>query len=80
MTDADDKFPMHIGVERVTEHEDGSATYTFHMSDEAAGSMQELGLKLILYCGASGVDVEDAFSSILERGAYLRQELSEGES
>ena len=80
MTDADDKFPMHIGVEKVTENEDGSATYTFHMSDAASEEMQQLGLKLILYCGASGVDVEDAFNSILERGAHLKQEPSEGES
>ena len=71
MTD-DDKFPMHIGVERVTEHEDGSATYTFHMSDEAAGSMQELGLKLILYCGVTNTDIEDVFDWILARDPHIR--------
>ena len=65
MTDDDDKFPMHIGVERVTEHEDGSATYTFQMSDEAADNMQELGLKLILFCGVTQTDIQDVFDWIL---------------
>jgi hypothetical protein len=73
------EFPMHIGVERVTENEDGSATYTFHMSDKASEEMQQLGLKLILYCGVAKVDIEDAFASILERGEYLSQEPPEGE-
>ena len=71
MTD-DDKFPMHIGVERVTENEDGSATYTFHMSDEASEEMQQLGLKLILYCGTTQTDIQDVFDWILAREPYIR--------
>ena len=65
MTDDDDKFPMYIGVEKVTENADGSATYTFQMSDEAADNMQELGLKLILYCGVTQTDIQDVFDWIL---------------
>ena len=61
----DDKFPMHIGVEKVTENEDGSATYTFHMSDAASEEIQQLGLKLILYCGTTQTDIQDVFDWIL---------------
>jgi hypothetical protein len=64
MTD-DDKFPMHIGVEKVTENEDGGATYTFHMNDDVANNIQEIGLKIILYCGATGTDIQDVFDWIL---------------
>ena len=64
MTDA----PMLIGVEKVVENEDGSATYTFHMSDAAAEEMQALGLKMILYCGVTRTDIEDVFEWILEQG------------
>ena len=61
----DDEAPIHIGVERVAENEDGSATYTFHMSDAAAAEMQALGLKMILYCGVTRTDIEDVFDWIL---------------
>jgi acetylglutamate kinase len=64
----------NIGVVEVAEHEDGSATYHFDLDEEAAKVAQELGLKLMLYCGFSGVSVEDAFKSILDRADYLNQE------
>lgn len=60
--------PFYIGVEEVTEHEDGSATYTFQMSDDVAKDMQALGLKLILHCGIAQVDLQDVFNWILEQG------------
>jgi len=60
--------PIHIGVEKIVENEDGSATYTFHMSDAAAEEMQALGLKMILYCGVTRTDIEDVFEWILEQG------------
>ena len=63
----DDDAPIHIGVEKVTENEDGSATYTFHMSDEASETVAELGLKMILYCGVTRTDIEDVFEWILEQ-------------
>ena len=62
-----DEAPIHIGVEKVTENEDGSATYTFHMSDAAAEEIQALGLKMILYCGVTQTDIEDVFEWILEQ-------------
>lgn len=60
--------PFYIGVEEVKEHEDGSATYTFQMSNDVAKDLQALGLKLILHCGISQLDLEDVFNWILERG------------
>lgn len=62
------KEPFYIGVEEVKENEDGSATYTFQMSDDVAKDMQALGLKLILHCGIARVDLEDVFNWILEQG------------
>ena len=62
------KFPMYIGVEKVTENKDGETTYTFHMSDAAAEEIQQLGLKMILYCGVTQTDIEDVFDWILQRG------------
>jgi NADH:ubiquinone oxidoreductase subunit K len=63
----DDDGPMLLGVEKVVENEDGSATYTFHMSDAAAEEMQALGLKMVLYCGVTRTDIEDVFEWILEQ-------------
>ena len=62
-----DEAPIHIGVEKVVENEDGSATYTFHMSDAAAEEIQALGLKMILFCGVTRTDIEDVFEWILEQ-------------
>lgn len=67
MSDDDDDAPMLLGVEKVVENEDGSATYTFHMSDEASETVKELGLKMILYCGVTRTDIEDVFDWILQQ-------------
>ena len=48
-----------------TEHEDGSAAYSFDLDDKTASLVQELGLKLLLYCGATRTDLDFVFSSIL---------------
>ena len=48
-----DKDAGLIGVETVEEHEDGSATYTFHMDAHARGLLAEEGLRLVLYCAAA---------------------------
>ena len=60
-----DDEPAYIGVEKLTTHEDGSVTYKFHMSDEASEEIQQLGLKLILYCGVTQTDIQDVFDWIL---------------
>jgi hypothetical protein len=52
-------------VTDLTEHEDGSDTYTFDLNDKTAALAQELGLKLLLYCGATGTSVDYVFKNIL---------------
>ena len=47
------------------EHEDGSATMTFDMDDRIAAFVQELGLKLLIYCGVADTSIDDVFASIL---------------
>ena len=49
----------------LTEHEDGSTTCTFDLDDTTAALAQELGLKLLLYCGATGTSVDCVFKNIL---------------
>ena len=56
--------PHHMTVEKVIEHDDGSATYTFEMSHKTTQSMAQYGLELILICAAYGVDIQDVFDSI----------------
>ena len=52
-------------VTALTEHKDGSATCTFDLDSKTAALAQELGLKLLLYCGATGIDTDYVFYSIL---------------
>ena len=52
-------------VTALTEHEDGSATCIFDLDDTTAALAQELGLKLLLYCGATGTSVDCVFKNIL---------------
>lgn len=54
-----------IKVTDVVENEDGGATYTFDVDDKAQELIHELGLKLILYCGATGTDLDYVFDNIL---------------
>ena len=54
-------------VTDITEHEDGGATIEFDMDDATAALAQELGLKLLIYCGATGTNVDYVFDSILGR-------------
>ena len=62
MSDVDELH--HLAVEKMVEHDDGGATYTFEMSHKTTQSMAEIGLELILICAAYGVDIQDAFDSI----------------
>jgi hypothetical protein len=55
----------HMKVTNLTEHEDGSATVEFDMDDTTAALAQELGLKLLIFCGATGTNVDYVFDSIL---------------
>jgi len=53
-----------LGVEQVEEHEDGSATYKFHMDAHARGLLAEEGLKLVLYCAAAKLDLQVVYDFI----------------
>ena len=46
-----------IEVKDIKINEDGGATYTFDLDEKAAGLAQEEGLKLLLYCGLTKVDL-----------------------
>jgi len=56
--------PITIGVERVTEHEDGGATYHFTMDHAATQAMAQIGLETVMLCATYGVDLQDALGSV----------------
>jgi len=63
-----------IGVETVEEHEDGSATYTFHFDAHARGLLAGEGLKLVLYCAAAGLDMQVVYDFIEDHIRYEKDE------
>ena len=63
-----------IGVEQVEEHEDGSATYKFHIDNHARGLLAEEGLKLVLYCAAAKLDIQVVYDFIEDHMRYERDE------
>jgi hypothetical protein len=63
-----------IGVEQVEEHEDGSATYKFHIDNHARGLLAEEGLKLVLYCAAAGLDMRVVYDFIEDHMRYENDE------
>jgi len=65
-----------IGVETLEEHEDGSATYSFHMDAHARGLLAEEGLKLVLYCAAAKLDMQVVYDFIEDHINYERDEPS----
>ena len=68
-----------IGVEQVKEHEDGSATYQFHLDNDCAKLLQEEGLKLVLYCAAAKLDLQIVYDFIEDHIKYQKDELTEYE-
>ena len=63
-----------IGVEQVEEHEDGSATYQFHLDGHARGLLAEEGLKLVLYCAAAKLDMQVVYDFIEDHMRYENDE------
>ncbi len=61
-----------IKVKNVVVNEDGGATYTFDLDEKVSGLAQEEGLKLLLYCGLTKVDLEDVYTWILDQGKVIR--------
>jgi len=68
-----------IGVETIEEHEDGSATYQFHMDADARGLLAEEGLKLVLYCAAAGLDIQVVYDFIQDHIEYEKDEYKFGD-
>ena len=66
-----------IGVEHVEGHEDGSATYQFHLDANCAKLLQEEGLKLVLYCAAAKLDLQVVYDFIEDHIRYEADELTE---
>lgn len=60
-----------IGVEKVTENEDGSADYTFRMDNDSRNSLAKEGLTLILYCAATQTDLQDVYDWITNQKKEL---------
>lgn len=56
----------NIEVVSETILEDGGALYTFDVDNEAACTLGEIGLKLLLYCAALEITVEEAFETLLK--------------
>ena len=57
----------YMKLTAVTEREDGDVTVDFELDDTTTALTQELGLKLLIYCGATGTDLDFVFDSILKR-------------
>ena len=66
-----------IGVETVKEHEDGSATYQFHVDEHCRFLLQEEGLKLVLYCAAANLDIGVVYDFIEDHIRSKKDELTE---
>ena len=63
-----------IGVEQVEEHEEGSATYQFHLDNNCAKLLQEEGLKLVLYCAAAKLDLQVVYDFIEDHIRHEKEE------
>ena len=55
---------MMLSVKTVKEHEDGSATFQFDMDADVRGLLAEEGLKLVLYCTAANLDMQEVYDWI----------------
>jgi hypothetical protein len=63
----DDKVG-YLVITDVVEQEDGGATYSFDLDKKTEKLVAELGLKLILICGAYDLDIEDALEAVHDKG------------
>lgn len=63
-----------IGVETIEEHEDGGATFKFHMDAHARGLLTEEGLKLVMYCAAAKMDMQLVYDFIEDHIRYNKDD------
>jgi len=59
----DEKFMMELAD--ITDHEDGSATYAFNVSHGVNEIINELGLKLLLYCSIAQKSTDSVFEALI---------------
>lgn len=50
--------PFVVKVVDTVEHEDGSATYTFDLDNDAQRGLCNIGLEFVLYCAAYELDLQ----------------------
>ena len=63
----DRQRPAVVALEHVEELEDGGAIYKFHMDEASKDKILEEGLKLIIACAVSKVDLADVYAWIEEQ-------------
>lgn len=66
--------PFYVKIVDTVEHEDGSATYSFDIDEEARNGLANVGLEFVLYCAATKLDIRDAFDLLM---AKAKSELKE---
>lgn len=64
----------HIQFVEETLAEDGSSLVTFEVDAAATKLISSVGLRFIVTCAAYGLDLEDGFKAVNDRGEYLQQE------
>lgn len=70
--------PFQVVVTDVKEHEDGAATYSFAMDDQAHDKMANLGLEFMLYCAAYELDLQYALDNLKQLAGKKEEGKSEG--
>jgi len=68
----------YIVITDTVEHGDGSATYSFDISDDARSSLAEIGIEFILYCAAARTDIQDALDMILSNAEKPTEDVEAG--
>jgi hypothetical protein len=70
----DDIF--YIGVDKVEEHDDGAATYTFAMDDKTTEALAKIGLEFTVFCAAYELDLQ----YVLDNLKYLAEKRDNSEN
>jgi len=70
----EDKELGHIQFVEETVAEDGTSLVSFEVDAAATKLISSVGLRFIVTCAAYGLDLEDGFKAISDRGEYLQQE------
>ena len=77
MTSSETTFndePFYVIVTEIEEHENGAATYSFEMSDDASTKLANLGLEFSLHCAAYELDLQYVLDNISHLADKYRQE------